>query len=179
MLANRFDGDTIALLLDAKSHHAAQASHGGDGGLTESGGSPLHTFCGLKSGQLHAQFPGLTPSCARLLAADIVTSKSVTQLNLSGSSLGLDGGKAIAMGIRANTTLIEVNMDGYALPVMQLKGTEHVPNNKLDFSSKKLGQGSAVLIASVIGADASMLDMLRVLNLRNNEHRAKIVGVGA
>jgi hypothetical protein len=52
---------------------------------------------------------------------------------------------------------------------LRLKGLEPVPNNKLDLSSKKLGQASAVLIASVIGAEATAFNALRVLNLRNNE----------
>ena len=129
----------------------------------------LKTLCGLKHGQPHITFKHLSASCARLLAADIVTSSSVTQLNLQENTLGFEGGRAISLGIRANTSLVEVNVEGFALPVLQLKGLEPVPNNKLDLSSKKLGQASAVLIASVIGAEATAFNALRVLNLRNNE----------
>ena len=211
---------------DDGNEHEDAAAAGADGGADALKVLHLKTLCGLKHDQPHATFKDLTASCARLLAADIVTSTSVTQLNLAGNSLGLEGGKAIAMGIRANVrlaarlaaprsasqrlaaprsasprassarqsaprrlrverartfdtpplncmphqvSLVEVNVDGFPLPILQLKGLEASPNNKLDFSSKKLGQASAILIASVIGAEASATNALRVLNLRNND----------
>ena len=153
------------------SLRSSEDGHEGDAGDAPAADKVLHlkTLCGLKHDQPHATFKDLTASCARLLAADIVTSTSVTQLNLAGNSLGLGGGKAIALGIRANTSLVEVNVDGFPLPILQLKGLEPVPNNKLDFSSKKLAQASAILIASVIGAEATATNALRILNLRNND----------
>ena len=150
LLANRFDEESTSMLLGLKKRSTT-----------------LSTLCGLKSDQPQAHFKELSPTCARLLAADLETSTSVTQLNLSGSSLGLEGGKAISMGIRTNVSLVEVNMDGFALPVMQLKGVEAVTNSKLDLSGKKLGHASASLIASVMRFDGDY--PLRVLNLRNND----------
>ena len=47
-----------------------------------------------------------------------------------------------------------MNIDGFALPIKQLKGTE--PVESLDFSSKGLGPASAIVIASLIGANASL-----------------------
>jgi len=47
-----------------------------------------------------------------------------------------------------------VNIDGFALPIKQLKGTE--PVESLNFSSKELGPASAIVIASLIGANPSL-----------------------
>ena len=150
LLANCFDEEATTMLLALKD-----------------ASETLSTLCGLKSDQPSAHFKELSPTCARLLAADLVTSTSVTQLHLLGSSLGLEGGKAISMGIRKNVSLVEVNMDGFSLPVMQLKGVEPIANSKVDLSGKKLGQASAILIASVMSFDGDY--PLRTLNLRNNE----------
>ena len=46
-----------------------------------------------------------------------------------------------------------MNLDGFALPVKKLKGTD--PVDKLDFSGKDLGIASAIIIASLIGVNAS------------------------
>ena len=47
-----------------------------------------------------------------------------------------------------------MNLDGYALPIKKLKGTE--PVESLDLSGKRLGVKSAIVIASLIGVNASM-----------------------
>ena len=47
-----------------------------------------------------------------------------------------------------------MNLDGYALPVKKLKGTE--PVESLDLSGKELGIASAVVIASLIGVNGSL-----------------------
>ena len=47
-----------------------------------------------------------------------------------------------------------MNIDGFALPIKKLKGTE--PGELLDFSSKGLGLASVIVIASLIGANASL-----------------------
>ena len=47
-----------------------------------------------------------------------------------------------------------MNIDGFALPIKQLKGTE--PVESLDFSGKGLGPASAIVIASLIGANGSL-----------------------
>ena len=45
-------------------------------------------------------------------------------------------------------------MDGFALPIKQLKGTD--PVNSLDFSWKGLGVASAIVISALIGVNASL-----------------------
>ena len=53
--------------------------------------------------------------------------------------------------------LTQVNLDGFALPVKQLKGTE--PVESLDFSSQGLGVASAIVIANLIGDNTSLTDL--------------------
>ena len=55
-----------------------------------------------------------------------------------------------------------MNLDGFALPVKKLKGTD--PVETLDLSSKGLGVSSAIVIASLIGVNGS----LTTLNLKYN-----------
>jgi hypothetical protein len=54
---------------------------------------------------------------------------------------------------------VQVNLDGYALPIKKLKGTESVES--LDLSNKRLGVASAIVIASLIGVNNALtaLDM--------------------
>ena len=47
-----------------------------------------------------------------------------------------------------------MNLDGFALPVKKLKGTD--PVETLDLSSKGLGVSSAIVIASLIGVNGSL-----------------------
>ena len=47
-----------------------------------------------------------------------------------------------------------MKLDGDALPIKKLKGTE--PVESLDLSNKSLGVASAVVIASLIGVSASL-----------------------
>ena len=56
-----------------------------------------------------------------------------------------------------------MNLDGYALPIKKLKGTE--PVESLDLSGKKLRVASAIVIASLISVNGS----LTVTNLMQNE----------
>ena len=55
-----------------------------------------------------------------------------------------------------------MNLDGFALPIKKLKGID--PVESLDFSGKKLGPASVIVIASLIGDNAS----LTACNLRFN-----------
>ena len=48
-------------------------------------------------------------------------------------------------------------MDGFALPVKELKGTD--PVEMLDLSGKNLGVASAVVIASLIGVNGALTKM--------------------
>ena len=56
-----------------------------------------------------------------------------------------------------------MNLDGYALPIKKLKGTE--PVESLDLSGKKLGVASAIVIASLISVNGSLTS----LNLGHNQ----------
>ena len=55
-----------------------------------------------------------------------------------------------------------MNLDGYALPIKKLKGTE--PVESLDLSGKKLGVASTIVIASLISVNGS----LTALDLSSN-----------
>lgn len=55
-----------------------------------------------------------------------------------------------------------MNLDGYALPIKKLKGTE--PVESLDLSNKRLKVASAIVIASLIGDNASLM----CLDVRGN-----------
>ena len=50
-----------------------------------------------------------------------------------------------------------MNLDGYALPIKKLKGTE--PVESLDLSGKNLGVASAIVIASLISVSGSLTKM--------------------
>jgi len=73
---------------------------------------------------------------------------------LETSGLRVENCKRLADAIRSSTELMEVNLDGFALPIKKLKGTE--PVDSLDFSDKRLGVASAVVIASLISENASL-----------------------
>ena len=64
--------------------------------------------------------------------------------------------------LTACTLRVQANLDGYALPIKKLKGTE--PVKSLDLSGKKLGVASAIVIASLISVNGS----LTVTNLLGN-----------
>ena len=55
-----------------------------------------------------------------------------------------------------------MNLDGYALPIKKLKGTE--PVKSLDLSGKKLGVASAIVIASLISVNGALTS----INLSEN-----------
>ena len=57
----------------------------------------------------------------------------------------------------ACTLRVQANLDGYALPIKKLKGTE--PVKSLDLSGKKLGVASAIVIASLISVNGSLTKM--------------------
>ena len=51
----------------------------------------------------------------------------------------------------------QLNLDGFALPIKQLKGTESV--DKLNFSGKRLGVASAIVIAKCIEVNGALTDL--------------------
>ena len=106
-----------------------------------------------------------------------------SQLNLSGNQLcGIDvfgngtytteGIIALADALKVTASLTELNLDGYALPIKQLKGTEPVAS--LDFRNKGLGVPSAIVIASLIGDNASMTWLDVRHNLIGEEGKAAL-----
>ena len=58
-----------------------------------------------------------------------------------------------------------MNLDGHALPIKKLKGTE--PVESLDLSNKLLGVASAIVIASLIGVNGALTSV----DLRGNQLR--------
>ena len=62
----------------------------------------------------------------------------------------------------AFTLRLQVNLDGYALPIKKLKGTE--PVESLDLSGKNLHVASAIVIASLISVNG----LLTALDLSDN-----------
>jgi Ran GTPase-activating protein (RanGAP) involved in mRNA processing and transport len=64
--------------------------------------------------------------------------------------------------LKVHTSLTEVYLDGIALPVKMLKGTD--PVETLDLSGKKLRSAHAVVIACLIGVNGA----LTALNLSSN-----------
>ena len=57
----------------------------------------------------------------------------------------------------AFTLRVQVNLDGYALPIKKLKGTE--PVESLDLSGKNLRVASAIVIASLISVNGGLTDL--------------------
>jgi len=83
----------------------------------------------------------------RLVPTDPIDLKC-SHLDLSGMGLTPEHGNVLAQLLRNDVSgsLTELNLDGFALPIKQLKGTD--PVKSLDFSKKGLGSASASLIAS-------------------------------
>ena len=55
------------------------------------------------------------------------------------------------------TLHVQVNLDGHALPIKKLKGTE--PVESLDLSNKGLSVASAIVIASLIGVNGGLMEV--------------------
>ena len=55
-----------------------------------------------------------------------------------------------------------MNLDGYALPIKKLKGTD--PVESLDLSGKQLGVASTIVIASLICVNGSLTSLDLSLN---------------
>ena len=82
---------------------------------------------------------------------------------LVGNDIGDDGFAAISKSIGVNARLKKLNLDGFALPIRQLKGTE--PVDELNLSSKRLGVASARIIAKCIAINP----VLTTLDLFGNK----------
>ena len=95
-------------------------------------------------------------------------SESLTKLDLEGKGLGVPEAMVLADVLRSVcTSVTEVNLDGYPLPIKQLKGTE--PTESIDLSSRHLGFVSAIVIASLIEGNAVLTTLDLSLNNLNAE----------
>ena len=56
--------------------------------------------------------------------------------------------------MKVNGSLNKLNLDGFDLPIKELKGVDAV--DKLDFSSKGLGIASAIVIAECLKVNGSL-----------------------
>ena len=90
-----------------------------------------------------------------------------SQLDLRENKIGRCGVKPLADALCVNTSVMQVNLDGYSLPIKQLKGTETVAS--IDLSHKCLGVASVVVIASLIKGNGS----LRRLDVGSNNLSAE------
>jgi len=95
-----------------------------------------------------------------------------TELDLKGKGVGVEGVMVVAGLIPAMSALTKVNLDGFALPVKKLKGTD--PVEMLDLSGKKLGGASAVVIASLISVNGGLTALDMSFNDMGEEGKALI-----
>eukprot|EP00900_Chrysochromulina_parva_P003387 jgi/Chrpa1/13049/Chrysochromulina_OHIO_Genome00024578-RA len=87
----------------------------------------------------------------------------LASLNFSDNDIGPVGANAAVVAMVAVTgALTEVHLDGHALPIKKLKGTE--PVESLDLSNKALDVASTIVIASLIGVNGSLTS----INLSGN-----------
>ena len=74
--------------------------------------------------------------------------------------------------------LVQVSLDGHALPIRQLDGAD--PVKSLDLSKQSLGPFSAIVIASLIKDNATLTELrLGVNNLKDEGITAFFKGAGA
>jgi len=148
LLRNEFDTEAASMLLKVKEQKPM-----------------LRTLCGLTHAEteLNYQYNGLGPADAMLLAPELQVMPSLTSVNLASNFLYAKGAKILAPAIRDSPSLTKVNLDGFDLPIKELKGTN--PVNSLNFSKKGLGPASAIVIAALISDNASLTQ----LNARDND----------
>ena len=67
---------------------------------------------------------------------------------------------------------MQVDLDGFTLPIKKLKGTD--PVETLDFSHKRLGPASAVVIGSLIRDNASLTKLNVMGNMLGADGKAAL-----
>ena len=87
---------------------------------------------------------------------------SLTSLVVGWNEIGAQGAEAIAEALKVNGSLSSVTLQGEALPIKQLKGTE--PVESLDLSRKRLTILDAIVIAKCIELNGSLTE----INLKGN-----------
>jgi len=119
---------------------------------------PVKAIKGTKAVQ-DLQFNGKrlgTPSTV-VIGALVAVNTSLMSLKLLHNHIGTAGAKPLAAALLVNNSLVEVNLDGFALPVKELKGTE--PVDSLNFSGQELNVASAVVIGALVGVNASITSL--------------------
>ena len=105
LLANRFDDETVAMLLKLKEEKPN-----------------LITLCGFKPDQAELAAGGLTPQDAKLLAPEILVHASVTKISLTRNEIDEEGTKVICESLKANQTLKELDLSGTAFGESNIGG---------------------------------------------------------
>jgi hypothetical protein len=114
------------------------------------------SLCGIQRNQTTADFSkqSLNPPDAMLLASDLsqtVVTGALTEVRWP----SVFGPQIVTCSeLTACALRIQVNLDGYGLPIKKLKGIE--PVESLDLSNKRLGVASAIVIASLIGVNGAL-----------------------
>jgi len=103
------------------------------------------------------------PHAVAIIGTCLQVNAVLTSLDLSGNMLRSEGATAIAGALSSGMAVLKkLNLDGFELNIEQLKGIE--PVESLDFSSKRLGPASGIVIAKCIELNA----VLTSLDLRGN-----------
>ena len=95
------------------------------------------------------------------LGEALKSNNTLKELELRGCMIGAEGGTALASAL-GMAVLSSITLDGEALPVKKLKGTE--PVETLDLSGQGLGVLSAIVIAKLIEFNAVLNKLVLSLN---------------
>jgi len=106
---------------------------------------------------LDLSYNNLGPKGCLAVAEALKANSSLTSLDLQLNNIGDEGARAIGKALLDNGSMTEINLDGFALPVKELKDTD--PVERLDLSGKDIGVASAVVIASLIGNNRSLTSL--------------------
>jgi hypothetical protein len=92
---------------------------------------------------------------------------ALTAMDLSGNSIGKTAASVIGDAVCENNIsgLAWLNLDGFALPIKQLKGTDPVTEVDLSEKGRNLRSASGIVIASCLYVNAP----LRLCNVRGNQ----------
>mmetsp|Transcript_15891 Transcript_15891/g.37636 ORF Transcript_15891/g.37636 Transcript_15891/m.37636 type:complete len:833 (-) Transcript_15891:301-2799(-) len=121
-----------------------------------------HPEMAVKARSLHLEENGLVTAEAWQRALPrMLTKGSLASVNLGANAIRAKGAITLA-AILNETKITNLNIEGHALQIDELKGTK--PTEKIDLSSKHLGVASAIIIASCIKENG----VLKELNLSFN-----------
>jgi hypothetical protein len=86
----------------------------------------------------------------KLLCAVPFRDKTITELDVSGQSLGVEGAVVIRRYLENNGALVTVTINKFALPIQDIK-----TKTELNFSGKELQVEDAIIIAALIPLNVS------------------------